>query len=55
MTFRRQHHFSSGAKIDTMTGYRRSWMMITGVALLAAAVMAVLYRKPTEAQRTAAG
>ncbi len=46
---------SAGAKIDTMTGYRRSWTMITGVALLAAAVMAVLYRKPTEAQRTAAG
>ncbi len=46
---------TAGAKIDTMTGYRRSWTMITGVAMLAAAVMAVLYRKPTEAQRTAAG
>ncbi len=46
---------SAGAKVDTMTGYRRSWTMITGVALLAAAVMAVLYRKPTDAQRTAAG
>lgn len=46
---------ASGADIDTMTGYRRSWLMIAGVAMAAAAAMGVLYRRPTDAQRTAAG
>lgn len=45
---------TAGAKVDTMTGYRRSWSMIVAVGFLAAAVMGLLYRKPTQAQRSAA-
>ncbi len=45
---------TAGAKVGVMTGFRRSWTMIAGVALVAAAVMGALYRKPTAEQRTAA-
>ena len=39
----------------TLTGFRRSWIMIAIVSMVAAAVMGALYRKPTQAQRDAAG
>jgi MFS family permease len=45
---------SEGATRSTLSGYRWSWMMIAGVSLLSALVMGAMYRRPTEAQRTAA-
>jgi EmrB/QacA subfamily drug resistance transporter len=42
------------ATAGTMASYRRAWLIICLAALLAGVVMAVLYRRPTDAQRTAA-